>query len=57
MALKILLQCGKKIKIKSQKVLGGNLYVYDNCRGKTDKGGPFEPPPSLNMVQNIFKLT
>ena len=42
--LEILQQCGKKVKTKSQEVLGANSYVCRSYRGKTGRG-PFCPPP------------
>ena len=43
--LEILHQCGKTIKTKSQKVLGGNSYICRSYKGKTGRG-PFCPHPS-----------
>ena len=37
--LKILHQCGKRVKTKSQKVLGANSNVCRSYRGKTGRGG------------------
>ena len=47
--LEILDQSVKKIKTKSQKVWGGNSYVYRSYRGKTGREGA--PPPILNRVK------
>ena len=47
--LKILHQCGKKFKTKSQKVLGTNSYVCRSYRGKTGKG-TFLPPPLPSWI-------
>ena len=45
-------QCGKRVKNKSQKVLGGNSYVCRSYREKTGKWGLFAPsPPILNKVK------
>ena len=33
----ILRQCGKSVKIKSQKVFGDNFYVCTRYRGKLDR--------------------
>ena len=38
--LEILHQCGKRVKTKSQKVLGANSYICRSYRGKTGRG-PF----------------
>ena len=46
--LGILHQCGKKVKTKSQKVLGANSYVCRSYTGKTGRG-PFWRP-ILNRV-------
>ena len=57
--VEILHQCGKKVKTKSQKVLGANSYVFRSYRGETDRwkvGGwafcPPSPPPILNGIKN-----
>ena len=44
--LEALHQCGKKVKTKSQKVLGANSYVCGSYRGKTSTGGGLFGPPS-----------
>ena len=44
--LEILHQCGKRVKTKSQKVLGASFYVYKSYRGKTGRGAFLIPPPS-----------
>ena len=49
--LEILHQCGKRVKIKSQKVLGPNSYAFRSYRGKT--GRAFLPTPILNRVKHI----
>ena len=41
--IEILHQCGKRVKTKSQKVLGPNSYVCRSHRGKTGRGGLFGP--------------
>ena len=41
--LEILHQCGKRVKIKSQKVLGAKPYVCGRYRGKTGRKA-FRPP-------------
>ena len=45
--IEILHQCGKRVKTKSQKVLGGNSYICRSYRGKTGRGAflPPTPPP------------
>ena len=50
--LEILDQYGKKVKTKSQKILGDNSYVCRSYRGKTGRGAFLAPcPPILNMVK------
>ena len=39
LTLEILHQCGKRVKTKSQKVLGANSYVCRSYRGKTGTEG------------------
>ena len=39
-------QCGKRVKTKSQKVLGFNSYVCRSYREKTGRGLFAPPPPS-----------
>ena len=39
--LKILHQCGKRVKTKSQKVLGTNSNVSKSYRGETGRWEPF----------------
>ena len=41
--LEILHQCSKRVKTKSQKVLGANSYICSREKGKTHKGGFFGP--------------
>ena len=43
-SLKLLLQCAKRVKSKSQKVLGVDSYVSKCHRGKAG-GGSFAPLP------------
>ena len=38
MALKFNTNVAEKVKIKSQKVLGGNSYICRSYKGKTDRG-------------------
>ena len=49
--LEVLHQCGKKVKTKSQKVLGANSYVCESYRGKTGRGGGglFGPPSRIGL--------
>ena len=42
--LETLHQCGKRVKTKSQNVLGDNSYVCRSYRGKTCMGGGATPP-------------
>ena len=49
--LEILHQGGKRVKTKSQKVLGINSYVRRSCRRKTGRG-TFLPIPTLNRVKS-----
>ena len=43
-SLKVLRQCGKSVKTKSQKVLEVNSYVCRSYMGKTGRGVfPFSP--------------
>ena len=42
--LEILQQCGSRVRIKSQKVVGANSYIWRNQRGKTGYGGLFGHP-------------
>ena len=52
--LKILHQCGKRVKTKSQKVFGANFYVFRSYSGKTDRvKGLLSPPPILNGVNSV----
>ena len=46
--LKVLRQCGKRVKNKSQKVLGVNSYVCRSYRGKTG-GGLFAALPPFRI--------
>ena len=60
--LEILHQFNKRVKTKSQKVLGANSYVWRNCRGKTGRGLFFAPhtpiPPNiLNRVKAKTGIT
>ena len=43
--LNVLRHCGKRVKIKSQKVLGVNSYVCRSYRGKTGRGAFYHPSP------------
>ena len=54
-SLKILRQCGKKVKTKSQNVLGVNSYVCRSCMGKTSRGASCPPPPIQNRVKIKLK--
>ena len=47
--LKILQQCDKKIKTKSQKVLGPNSDLFRSYRGETVRGGIFAPPSWIGL--------
>ena len=49
--LKILQQCGKGVKTKSQNVLGDSSYDLKCYRGKTGRGPFCSPPPILNRVK------
>ena len=51
--LEILHQCGKGVKVKSQKVLGTNSNVCRSYKGKTGRWTflPTPPPPILNRVK------
>ena len=49
--LDILHQRDKRVKTKSQRVLGANSYVCRSYRGKPGRGGLFAPPPILNRVK------
>ena len=51
--LEILHQCGKRVKIKSQKFSGANSYVCRSCRGKTGSESLFEPP---SLMENFIFL-
>ena len=42
--LEILQQCDKRVKTKSQRVLGANSYVCRSYREKTGRVGIFTPP-------------
>ena len=44
--LETLRQYGKRVKTKSQTVLGTNTYVCRTYRGKIGRVGLFAPPPS-----------
>ena len=50
--LEIFCYCGKRVKTKSQKVLGAKSYVCRSYRGKTGRGGAFSPPRILNRVNS-----
>ena len=54
--LKILQECGKRVKTKSQKVLGANSYVCRSYRGKTGMGGGrgICPPPHPEGVKSYI---
>ena len=55
--LEILHQCGKRVKTKSQKVLGANSYVCRSYRRKTGTvGGGASPPRILNRVKPTMLL-
>ena len=58
--MEILHQCGKKVKTKSQKVLGANSYVGWSYRRKTGKG-TFLPlhhsPPSPHILNRVKGTT
>ena len=43
--VEILHQCGKRVKTKSQNVLGGNSYICRSYRGKTGRGAFLPPTP------------
>ena len=43
-------ECGKRIKSKSPKVSGANLYVCRSYRRKTGRGPFCPPPPVLNKL-------
>ena len=49
-------QCGKRVKIKSQKVLGANSQVCRSYRRKADTGrGAFWPSPSwIGLTKVLF---
>ena len=47
-------QCGKRVKTKSQKVLGANLYVCRSNREKTGRGGEGLAFAILNRIKIIF---
>ena len=62
--LEVLHQCVKRVKTKSQKVLGANFCVCGCYREKLEKGGGFSLPfllpypervkvPTCNMVTHI----
>ena len=51
--LKILHQSVKKVKTKSQKVLGANSYVCRTYRGKTGMGA-FLPPIQNRVKQDVI---
>ena len=55
--LEILHQSVKRVKTKSEKVFGVNSYVCRSYRGKSGRGGLFDPPPPsiLNRVKIIIK--
>ena len=58
--LEILHKCGKKVKTKSQKVLGASSYVCRSYRRKTDSGGPLcSPPMWIGLSDNVrfFQIT
>ena len=44
----------KWVKIKSQKILGANSYVYRSYRGKIGWGSPFAHPQSLIGLITLF---
>ena len=51
--LKVLRQCGKRVKTKSQKVFGVNSYVWRSCRRKTARWGLFTPCPPIQNRDNL----
>ena len=51
--LEILHNCGKRVKTKSQEVLGAKSYVCRSYTGKTGRAA-FLPPPIPNRV-NTYK--
>ena len=52
--LEILHQCGERVKIKSQKVLGAKSYVSKSYKKKIGQGGYFDPPPSHLLPSKIL---
>ena len=56
-SLETLHQFGKRVKAKSQKVLGANSYVCRNYRGKTGRVAFSPPSPILNRVKNDETIT
>ena len=60
--LEFLHQCGKKVKTKSQKVLGASSYVCRSYRGKTGRGGCvlFASPhllPWIGLRKGVLKIS
>ena len=55
--LEILHQCGKRVKNKSQKVLGDNSYVCKSYMGKTGRGrfGSPSSPSWIGLREPILK--
>ena len=53
--LEILHECGKKVKTKSQKVLGANSYVGEVTEKKLVGGGDFLPPILNRVKENVIK--
>ena len=54
--LEILHQCGKRVKAKSQKVLGANPYVRKGTGEKQVKRTFLEPlPPTPPLILNTVK--
>ena len=54
--VKILHQCGKRVKTTSQKVLGANFYVCRSYRGKTGSAGLFAAHVEWNVILFIQVL-
>ena len=52
--LEILHQCGKRVKTKSQKVLGANSYICRSYRGKTGRGALGESWIGLKLNWQTF---
>ena len=51
--LKVLRQCGKRVKTKSKKVLGVNTYVCRSHRGKTGRARFCHPLPPIQNTVNL----